>query len=85
MTEELLRLPRQPVGIDQGVHNYVIHKGLVPGARLIRNGAGAVFTVALVPRQEIDAALDKGRLDVNVVHQYQHHARLKETLLERLV
>ena len=84
MTDELLRLPRQTVGIDQGVHNYVIHKGLLPGSRLFRNGEGPVFTVGLAPHDEIDAALDEGRLDANVVHQYQHHARLAETLLRRL-
>lgn len=84
MTAELLRLPRQTVGIDQGVHNYVIHKGLVPRARLIRNGEGPVFTVGLAPHEEIDAALDAACFDANVVHQYQHHARLAETLLQRL-
>jgi len=45
---------------------------------------GLWFTVALVPPQEIDAALDNGRLDMNVVHQYQRHARLREALLDRL-
>jgi hypothetical protein len=84
MTAELLRLRRQIAGIDQGVHNYAIHRGLVPRARLVRNGDGPVFTVALVPQEETDAAIDQGRLDANVVHQYQHHARLKETLLQRL-
>jgi hypothetical protein len=84
MTDELLRLPRQTVGIDQGVHNYVIHKGLVRHARLFRNGEGPVFTVGLAPHDEIDVVLDEGRLDANVVHQYQHHARLAETLLGRL-
>jgi hypothetical protein len=85
MTEGLLDLRRQTVGIDQGVHNYLLHKGLVPRARLTPNGVGAVFTVAHVPHREIDVAIDNGRLDVNVVHQYQHHARLKELLLQRLV
>lgn len=84
MTEELLELPRQTVGIDQGVHNYVIHKGLVPHARLVPNGAGAVFTVVHVPPTDIDAALDQGRMNANVVHQYQHHARLQEMLLGQL-
>jgi hypothetical protein len=84
MTQELLRLPRQTVGIDQGVHNYVIHRGLIPRARLVDNGSGAVFTVAHVPPSDIEAAIDEGRLNTNVVHQYQHHARLQEMLLARL-
>jgi hypothetical protein len=85
MTEELLKLPRQTVGIDQGVHNYAIHRQLVPRVQLVPNGAGAVFTVSHVPPREIDAALDEGRDGWNVVHQYQHHARLRKTLLGRLV
>lgn len=84
MTEQLLELPRQTAGIDQGVHNYVIHKGLVPRARLVRNGEGAVFTVGLVPPADVDAAIDEGRLDANVFHQYQHHARLAGILLRQL-
>jgi hypothetical protein len=84
MTDELLRLRHQTVGIDQGVHNYVIHKGLVSRARLIPNGAGAVFTVGLAPHGEIDAAIHERRFNVNVVHQYQHHPRLKKNLLQRL-
>jgi hypothetical protein len=84
MVEELLRLRHQFAGIDQGVHNYVLYKGLVPGARLVRNGDGPVYTVGLVPHAEIDAALEAGGLDSNVVHQYPHHARLRETLLARL-
>jgi hypothetical protein len=84
MTEELLKVPQQTVGIDQGVHNYVIHKRLLPRVRQVRNGVGAVFTVAHVPSEEIDSALDEGRVDANAVHQYQHHARLKEVLLDRL-
>jgi hypothetical protein len=84
MTEELLRLPHQIAGIDQGVHNYVIYKGLVPRARLVRNCDGPVFTVGLVPQAEIDAVIDEERLDANAIHQYQHHARLKEELLRRL-
>jgi hypothetical protein len=84
MVDELLRLPRQYAGIDQGVHNYVLYKELVPRARLIRNGDGPVFTVGLVPHAEIDALIEAGRLNSNVVHQYPHHAGLKETLLRQL-
>jgi len=85
MTEHLLSLARQTVGIDQGVHNYVIHTGLVSRARLVPNGEGPVFTAGLVPQADVDTALDEGRIDANVVHQYQHHPRLAEMLLGRLV
>ena len=84
MVSELLGLRDQYAGIDQGVHNYVVYKGLVPHARLVRNGDGAVFTVGLVPHGEIDAAIDAGHLEHNVIHQYPHYARLKERLLAKL-
>jgi hypothetical protein len=85
MTRELLQLSRQSVGIDQGVHNYVVYNGLVPNVRLFRNGEGPVLTLALVPRSEIETALEQGgRLNANVLHQYNHHPGLASTLLSRL-
>jgi hypothetical protein len=81
MTRELLKLSHQATGIDQGVHNYVLHQGLVPSVRLIRNGEGPVLTLALVPRPEIEAAMEKGSLDANVLHQYYRHPRLSAALL----
>jgi hypothetical protein len=32
MVEHLTRLTRQSIGVDQGVHNYIVHKGLVSDA-----------------------------------------------------
>jgi len=85
MTGGLLRLTHQSVGIDQGVHNYVIHNNLVPNVRLIRNGEGPVLTLALVPRPEIEAAMEEGRLPANVLHQYNHHPRLAEVLHRSII
>src|SRR5439155_2364653 len=48
IVDHLARLSRQFKCMDQGVHNYVLHKGLVPQARLVPNGSGIVLTVGLM-------------------------------------
>jgi hypothetical protein len=82
---ELLELRTQSVGIDQGVHNYVLHRELVPRSALLRNWDGPVLTLALVPPAEVEAAARNGRLNANVLHQYNHHPQLSARLLHELV
>jgi hypothetical protein len=36
-----------PMGIDQAVHNYLVHNGLLPEITLYGNDAGPVFTVGI--------------------------------------
>ena len=79
MADFLLRLPHQGVGLDQAVHNYVLHKGLVPGARLVPNGAGSVSTLGIVPEARVPELLSSA-----VLHQYDRHPAVAEALLERL-
>jgi hypothetical protein len=79
MADFLLRLPHQGVGLDQAVHNYVLHKGLVPGARLIPNGAGIVSTLGIVPEARVDELLGSA-----VLHQYDRHPALTARLLDSL-
>jgi hypothetical protein len=79
MADFLLRLPHQGVGLDQAVHNYVLHKGLVPGARLIPNGAGIVSTLGIVPEERV-AELSSAA----VLHQYDRHPALTARLLDSL-
>jgi hypothetical protein len=79
MIESLLKLRHQSVGLDQAVHNYILHTGLVPEARLIPNGSGAVATLGIVPREDV-----YGLLDAPVLHQYDRHPALAETLLRSL-
>ena len=79
MASFLLRLPHQAVGLDQAVHNYVLHKGLVPCARLVPNGEGSVSTLGIVPEAHVPELLSSA-----VLHQYDRHPAVAETLLERL-
>lgn len=51
MVDQLLRLTRQDRGIDQGLHNYVLYKGLGRNARVISNGDGPEAGVLVRERQ----------------------------------
>jgi hypothetical protein len=79
MVDFLLKLRHQSVGLDQAVHNYILHRGLVPKASLIPNGNGAVATLGIVPREDVH-----GLLDAPVLHQYDRHPALAETLRRSL-
>jgi hypothetical protein len=79
MADYLLRLPHQGVGLDQAVHNYVLHKGLVPGARLIPNGSGMVSTLGIVPEARVNELLSSA-----VLHQYDRHPAVSARLLDSL-
>lgn len=83
MVDLLLRLPRQEAGIDQAIHNYAIHRGLIRDLVLVPN-MGPVATLALVPAEIVLSALPDGYAHVNVFHQYDRHPPLTETLLSRL-
>jgi hypothetical protein len=76
MVDELARLPRHIRGIDQGVHNVVVHEGLVPGARLVPNLEGAVLTVGKMSAAYAAQALAVRHGSVKVVHQYDRHPEL---------
>jgi hypothetical protein len=80
MVDHLGRLPRQPRGADQGVHNYVVHNGLVPRARVVANRAGAVLTVGLMAPDQAVSALRERIGEVKVVHQYDRHPEVREIL-----
>jgi hypothetical protein len=79
MADFLLRLPHQAVGLDQAVHNYVLHKGIVPGARLIPNGAGIVSTLGIVPEERVEELWSAA-----VLHQYDRHPAVTTRLLDSL-
>ena len=78
MIEFLSSLPTQRTGLDQAVHNYVIHKGLVPDVRLVSNGSPLVATLGTVPPEDV------GRYQgTAVLHQYDRHPALAATLIRR--
>ena len=76
MVDELSRLPRHVNGIDQGVHNLVVHRGLVPGTQIVPNLEGAVLTVGKMSAADAAHALDERQDEVKVVHQYDRHPEL---------
>lgn len=80
MVDELARLHRQPSGIDQGVHNYLLHTGRLANVRLLASGNGPVLTIGIMAKTDA-AELVHARIgDANVIHQYDRHPELTETL-----
>jgi hypothetical protein len=79
MVDHLLRLRVQAVGLDQAVHNYVLHSERVSGAQLVPNGAGPVATLGIVPVEDLGPLLG-----ASVLHQYDRHPELAASLLGEL-
>jgi hypothetical protein len=69
----------QGIGLDQAVHNYVLHEERVPGARLPPNGAGVVSTLGIVPEARVGKLLS-----APILHQYDRHRDLAAALLKRV-
>jgi hypothetical protein len=68
-------------GDDQGLHNYLVHRRLVPGVRLIENPAGPVGTLGQMTMDEIKQSperfvLQKDGRPYAVLHQYDRHPAL---------
>ena len=80
MVEHLARLPRQFKGIDQGVHNYLLHNGLVPRARIVPNAEGPVLTVGTMSGSAAVELLRSRKAALTVVHQYDRHRSVSAEL-----
>jgi len=68
-------------GDDQGLHNYLVHKRLVPGVRLTENSTGPVGTLGQMTMVEIKRSPENMVLQSDgrpyaVLHQYDRHAAL---------
>jgi hypothetical protein len=79
MVDHLLRLPVQTTGLDQAVHNYLLHSKRVPSALLVPNGNGTVATLGITPADEVGPLLGAA-----VLHQYDRHPELSASLLHAL-
>jgi len=85
----LTLLPMQMADGDQGVHNYILHSGLLPQARVLENFE-RVATLHHVPSEQlhVDAAgyvVNPDGSISEIVHQYDRHPHLFSVLQKSLV
>ena len=85
MMRALADLRRQYGGIDQGVHNVLLHGGMFPEARKVANDRGAVMTLGYVLPEEMvfddqDRLLSADGFIVPVLHQYDRHPMLEKRM-----
>lgn len=80
MTVHTLKIRRMQMkpSDDQGMHNYLVHKRMVPGVRLMENISGPVGTLGAVPPAEIRQSpehliLQQDGKPYAVLHQYDRH------------
>jgi hypothetical protein len=86
----ILKLPAETrciPGIDQPLHNFIVHKNLVPGAEIVENQKH-IATLGLLSEDEL--TLDESGTLVNadgsvssIVHQYDRCERLSEFIINK--
>ena len=86
MVEYTMKLERMRMasGNDQGLHNYLVHKRLVPGIKFINNANGPIGTFGLVPASEIRRSTDHLVIQPDgrpyaVLHQHDRHRFIVES------
>jgi hypothetical protein len=76
-------------GSDQGLHNYLVYRGNLPGLRLLTNDDGIVGTLGALPRAQIrqndagEVVTPDGRV-IPTLHQYDRHHDLRDALWKKL-
>jgi hypothetical protein len=79
MVGELVELERQFNGMDQGVHNYLVHTGRVEG-RLVTNAEGPVLTLAIMSDEAAVELVRRRAGDARMLHQYDRHPAVLDAL-----
>jgi len=80
MIAYLLKLQYHPSsGVDQGVHNYIIHKGLIKNVRFFENHYGPILTMMSVKENQLcfnnsGFLINEDGSVINVLHQYDRHS-----------
>lgn len=79
MVDHLIQLKTQFRGIDQGVHNYILRKGLVEAVRFYDNHHGPVLTMHHTGEDKIRFNSDGYVINedgsiINVLHQYDRQS-----------
>lgn len=77
------------IALDQGPHNFIVHRNMIRDAVLVKNG-GRVLTLGIVHDSRVH--LTTGNLIANyecnispVVHQYNRHPKLIESVRQKYV
>jgi hypothetical protein len=78
MVDQMIRMKGHPIGMDQGVHNFLLYKEKLTGARVFANDSGPVFTMGKtvdLPTKfnQEGMVLNKAGEIANVLHQYDRH------------
>ncbi|MBV8885882.1 MAG: hypothetical protein JO235_18065 [Chroococcidiopsidaceae cyanobacterium CP_BM_RX_35] len=79
MVDYLIQISSQSVGIDQGVHNYILRKNLIKDVKFFENYHGPVLTMQLCQEKKFHFNQDgyitneDGSI-INVLHQYDRHS-----------
>lgn len=75
------------MGMDQGIHNYIIHRGLVGTATFCENRRSEILTMGVMPADGMPGRSesgffvdDKGR-PYAVLHQFDRHEEIRQNIL----
>lgn len=76
-------------GIDQGVHNYLLHTGQFTNVAVFPNETGPVLTMGYMAPEAVRCTdggivLNAAGAAPNVVHQYNHHPVVVDRVFARL-
>ncbi|WP_036477620.1 hypothetical protein [Myxosarcina sp. GI1] len=75
MIDQLVKVNDRSVGIDQGIHNYILHTNLIQNVSVFENFYGPVLTIHNTDEKNIflntdDYLIDRNGCIINVLHQY---------------
>lgn len=75
------------MGMDQGIHNYIVHRGLVDPVLCCKNGASEILTMGHMKPENLpvrDARgflLDEQGEPYAVLHQFDRHEKVRQEIL----
>ena len=75
------------MGMDQGIHNYLIHRGHLGPVTMCENRKSEVLTMGLMSSNNLPVVSDRGQLlnaegvPYAVLHQFDRHESVRERLI----
>ena len=73
--------------MDQGIHNYLIHRGHLGPVTMCENRKSEVLTMGLMSSNNLPVVSDRGQLlnaegvPYAVLHQFDRHESVRERLI----